>query len=73
MSTEYVILKRGPTIGDASGNGTWTALPRRMMARNAEEAVRLLDGGDGDYVAVPARSWRPLKLETVTRTSVSEA
>ena len=73
MSTRYVILKRDddPEAGNSSA-GPWVALSATVEARSAVEAVRG-QGSQGVYVAVPARSWLPLKLETVTRTTVSEA
>lgn len=58
-ATDYIMLKR-----DASG--FWTQ-EKTVQARSAEAAVRQL-GKEGTYVAVPARSWKPVTVKAETQT-----
>jgi len=63
--TDYVILFQ-------QDNGGWMELEKRIPARSGTSAIRaLLDGAEarGQYVAIPARSFRPVtvKLETKTQ------
>ena len=70
--TSYVIL-RAPE----NENG-FKVLPNPVSARTAEEAIRKVAEGtstNGTFVAVPARSWRPLRVrqETQVKLKVEEA
>lgn len=62
MVTEYVVLQ-------ASGDDEWMVVDT-VQARSATAAIRAAITGDGQYVAVPARSWQPVtaKTETSVRT-----
>ena len=68
--TEYVVLEqRGPGAGDMDLEQlTWMEV-RTVTAPNAQAAVKQATDGEGTFVAVPARSWKPLtrKVETVQR------
>lgn len=66
--TEYVILAEGTT--DASEEDTWVDVAR-VSARSHEGAIRAyLDGSSpaGRYVAVPARSFKPVTPTAETKT-----
>lgn len=80
--TRYVVLV-GTSIGEASQDGRWFVVRDEVVARSAEAAIaglsddRLAEfgfkaGREGALVAVPARSWRPVRVrvETVTRRTV---
>lgn len=62
QTTEYVVLRQMPEgpiweeVGTASG-------------MNAQQAIKQVAEGEGTFIAVPARSWKPLtrKVETVTK------
>lgn len=65
--TDYIVLAR-------NNDGCWIEGPA-VEAQSAEAAIRAaLDGSASSkaYVAVPARSWKPLtvKVETVQRVHV---
>ena len=73
--TEYVVLSR-------IDGGKWEELTGRITARGNEAAVRAyLDAtkespnNTVEYVAVPVRSWTPLKVrvQTVTTLKLEEA
>ena len=60
--TQYVVLKR-----ESEG---WTPL-RNSEARSAKAALTaVIDGKPGEYVAIPLRSWKPLKVEVETKTAL---
>lgn len=75
-TTEYVVLvKTGTPDGPPDGDGVapWHVVvsATATSARAAiEYAVGAGYGDDGWWVAVPARSWHPLEVETVTRRTV---
>jgi len=65
---EYVVLKQ------AAKGGPWAEV-KRVEATGADAAIRSL-GQDGledgvTYVAVPSRSWNPVKVEVKTTTTIS--
>lgn len=73
-ATTYIVLRR-----DDDGGGIavdrWEALETRETASSAEAAIRqaLKDTpatAHGRYVAVPARSWKPVTVTTETHTIV---
>jgi hypothetical protein len=70
--TEYVILER------IAGSGDWSEVVR-THSRTSEGAVRkYLDTADdrsGTFVAIPARSWKPVtvRAQTVTTLKFEEA
>lgn len=73
--TEYIILSR---FGDDFDKDCWQAIGT-VAARSAKSAIReRIDGvaqssehyGDGEYVAVPARSWQPVIVKTETKTAL---
>lgn len=67
--TDYVVLKRMKTSDGTAG--PWTE-QGTTEASGAEDAVRQQEG-EGEFVAVPKRSFQPMsvKTETVKRTKVS--
>lgn len=63
QTTDYIVLAH------ESASNTWKVI-RIVPARSAHEAIRhVSDGKSGPtYVAVPERSWRPVKIRAETRT-----
>lgn len=53
--------------------GAWVEIGG-TEARSAESAIRLVvarsDDTEGEYVAVPARSWKPIKVSVETKTQL---
>jgi hypothetical protein len=67
--TIYVVLRElDPTEPRAPG---WILHNESCRAASAEAAIRLsiADENPGTYVAIPSRSWKPIKV-TVTRQTV---
>jgi len=65
--TSYVVLRRG------EDEDAWTPLSKEYSASSAASAAKaaaLAVEIPGEYVAVPARSWDPIKLEIVTNPRV---
>lgn len=72
QSTEYVILQQQFSKTEiASGAGSdkhWTEVGRGHGV-NAQTAIKSVAKDEGTFIAVPARSWKPLtrKVEKVER------
>lgn len=73
--TEYIILRN-----DGGGNvdDLWSIIGT-VLARSPKAAITARIGGpaqtseysgDGEYVAVPARSWKPMPVKVEHRTEV---
>lgn len=70
--TEYVLLK----CVDAAGVGEVWEAGARVRARSVREAIRSAAlTGEGRYVAIPERSFQPVrvKVETVQRIKLEDA
>jgi hypothetical protein len=83
QSTEYIVLQRrqratSPTNTATSGNApvdtplpgaVWYAEIGHATAANAQAAIKQVVDGEGTFVAIPARSWKPLtrKIEAVEK------
>lgn len=68
--TEYLVLE----VQERNDNGLhlWQKIAA-VEARSASSAIREALGGEeheGEYVAVPARSWRPVKVSVETKTQL---
>jgi hypothetical protein len=66
--TTYIVLRRGVT------DGSWQEAGR-TIASSAESAIRLVATGTSGpesttYVAIPARSFKPLTVRTETTTII---
>jgi hypothetical protein len=65
--TSYIVLK-----AHVDGGGGWHEIPGTVAAPSAEAAIRKALGAKADatgpYVAVPARSWKPVKVSAVQTT-----
>lgn len=70
--TRYLVLRNGPA-------DSWKS-EATIEARTAEEAIRRAitpkpdtETGEphGTFVAVPARSWKPVKVKTETKTRIT--
>lgn len=67
--TEYIVLIK------QDGEGWKTIFPN-VEARSSEHAVKAASNGTaGTYVAIPSRSWKPVKVsvETVKRVRLEDA
>lgn len=62
--TRYVLLK------GTNEPGTVFAVHAEVDANGTAEAIRKGAEEDGTYVAIPLRSWRPLRVTTQTKTSL---
>jgi hypothetical protein len=66
--TNYVVLHK-------SGENIWTQFSA-INARSARSAIsQALEGGEnpykeGQFTAVPARSWRPVQVKVETKTAL---
>lgn len=72
--TEYVILER---LTNTTGGVSWREFARET-GRSADSALKTsLEGNEdgGTFIAIPARSWKPVKVtpETVTTLKLEEA
>lgn len=69
MATEYVVLRE---LDDARGD-CWIVHNDSCRAASAEAAVRIsiADTDTGRYVAIPARSWKPVQVKVATVTKVT--
>lgn len=66
--TEYAVLRFEDN--DIAGLQRWEFV-ESVLARSAEAAIRqVASRADGLYVAVPSRSWKPLKVTTKTETTL---
>ena len=69
--TQYLVFENQDTQ-DASGVATWQKL-RVVEARSSAAAIKVALDGDvheGQYVAVPARSWKPVTVKVETKTAL---
>lgn len=58
--TDYVILRR-------DDNGFWKMYADSASARSADGAIRAI-GKEGTFVAIPARSFKPVTVKAETKT-----
>lgn len=66
--SRYVVLRKE---GDMRDDG-WKVVHAMLPAPNADAAIRKAAGDvEGEYVAVPSRSWAPRKLTVKTEKRVS--
>lgn len=69
-ATSYVLLVLSESTGE------WMVTNDSVTAKSAEAAIRLHaenttpGSPDGTYIAVPARSWRPITIQTKTTTTL---
>jgi hypothetical protein len=71
--TTYYVMRSNQANVELPAVWTWVADSKASNANAAvREAVSLIADGDGEtagtYVAVPARSWKPVTVTTETRT-----
>ena len=69
--TEYVIFRKQESAGEEENEG-WVYIGHKE-ARSATSAIRsFLDGSsqEGEFAAVPARSWRPVTVKVETKTAL---
>jgi hypothetical protein len=77
--TTYIVLRRTFDAVDEADGGAeprayWVVVANDMLADSTRAAVQQFvigpDGGEGTYVAVPARSFKPMTAETVQTTTL---
>lgn len=73
--TTYIVLRREDKMTsatDQAGTLAWRIENSNVPAPSAEAAIRLAcktgDALAGTYVAVPARSWKPVNVQAVQTT-----
>lgn len=76
--TRYHVLKKVPAASPGSMDDRWEVIARDVEANGAEHALRKTSATDGlssgaELVAVPSRSWTPVKVKIETTTSVKFA
>lgn len=69
--TEYVILSSYTLEGDHARAGVegWEEAAVTVQARSAEDALRR-HGQHGTFVAIPARSWKPVTVTAKQTTTL---
>ena len=73
MSTEYLILRS--TTNTEAGQAAWEDITRET-ASSAQKAIRQAaerlgaDAPHNHFVAVPARSWKPVTVKVETKTAL---
>lgn len=69
--TEYVILRNDPREDGAQSN-RWFEVGPTVKASSAKRALSAAEISAGEYVALPARSWKPLtvKVEQTTKVTI---
>ena len=70
--TEYIILR---SRGTGENPDTWEQVEKNVTikATSPKRALLVVEGlGEGTYVAVPKRSWKPLdvKIEKTTKVKI---
>jgi hypothetical protein len=74
--TTYIVLRRSTYTGEVGPPpiSAWEVVATDMLADSTRAAVQQFvvgpDGGEGTYVAVPARSFKPMTAETVQTTTL---
>jgi hypothetical protein len=63
-NTTYIVLRQPPGTG---GPDIWEDYAA-VDASSATDAIKKVADDGGKYVAVPARSWKPVTVTTETRT-----
>ena len=63
--TDYLILRQ-----NAEQAGVWIQFAT-ASATSPARALRISNLDEGEYVAVPARSWKPLKVSVEQTTKVT--
>jgi hypothetical protein len=66
-STTYIVLQRALVGEDGAA---WAVVDPAVPASSAEAAIRATARDGGVYVAVPGRSFKPVKVEAVQVTSL---
>jgi hypothetical protein len=70
-STTYIVLRRAHELdGTTDPNPAWLVVDAAVPANSAEAAIRATAKDGGVYVAVPGRSFKPVKVEAVQVTSL---
>ena len=67
--TDYLILRR--TQQENGTTNTWTLDNVIVKASSARRALTAAGVKEGVYVAIPARSWKPLTVSTEQVTKVT--
>ncbi len=69
--TDYVILRHDPGVGWEMETATSDGTIVPVKASSASRAISAANVGEGKYVAVPVRNWKPLTVKTEQVTKVT--
>lgn len=61
--TEYIVLVKD--------EGGWTIYGYPVKASSTARAIKAAEPEEGEYVAIPARSWRPVTVKVEKRDVVT--
>lgn len=75
QTTEYVVLRENTSEPNSANSLDGThSLVKTVTATSANEAIKqAVDGAskkEGTYRAIPARSWKPVKVTVHTETTI---
>jgi hypothetical protein len=72
--TTYIVLRHVAATADLPSESNvfgWAVVASDVSAASARQAVSVGCGQEaGEYVAVPARSWKPVTVRTETQTVI---
>jgi N-dimethylarginine dimethylaminohydrolase len=73
--TTYIVLRREDADGKEIGDVLAWVVVGRSDAKSTQAAIRdiatnLLEGKSGLFAAVPARSWKPVQVQSVQTTTL---
>ena len=74
QTTEYVVLRAEmqPRTGSDGGSTEAHSVVQTIAATSANDAIRQAAGEKpGTYRAIPARSWKPVKVTVSTETKIT--
>jgi hypothetical protein len=67
-NTTYIVLRHTNAAENTPGPPHWEVENAAVEASSADAAIRKTITLNGRYVAVPARSWKPVTVTTETKT-----
>lgn len=73
QTTEYVVLRENASAPNQTNSLAGThSVVKTVTAASANDAIRqAADDKEGVYRAVPARSWKPVKVTVKTETRIT--
>ena len=71
QTTEYVVLRDKATPPTSNGGEAELTVIKTVRANSANDAIRQVAGkNEGTYRAIPARSFKPVKVTVHTETTI---